>query len=171
MIWQTTKDRFERREKLHKRKCCAVRVSDIHGSDTESCSFKSNAMLEEMRPPRFLGQFRYATRSVGCGKRGTPSRGNSYPGGLEGEDRCDRRAGWVGRLGGWGRCLASFVMVRPLPDRCCLSSVRPLAGQLSLLQQLQPSLKEAGLSSRSLIWSGKSYGSTSDSCRCEHKVG
>lgn len=50
---------------------------------------------------------------------------------------------------------------RPLPPALCISG--PLILHVSF-QQLQPSPEDTGLSSRSLIWSGKSYVSTSDSC-------
>lgn len=55
---------------------------------------------------------------------------------------------------------------------CCLtgSLIHPSLSSVPS-QQLQPSLDEAGLSSLSLIWSGKSYVSICDSCEGEQQHG
>lgn len=54
----------------------------------------------------------------------------------------------------------------PLPPS--VLAIRPVLSSVPIpSQQLQPSLEEVGLSSLSLIWSGKSYVSTCVSCKGE----
>lgn len=70
-----------------------------------------------------------------------------------------RRTKLEGRMGTKTRTWIFSIL--PFLSRVGSLSALPIS---SFLQQLHPSLADAGLSSLSLIWSGKSYVSTSDSC-------